>query len=432
MALYAFDGTWNKPDYDFTDGRDTNTNVFRFAQSYAVCHGDDGSALREQYVEGVGTRFRKIGRVIGGLTGAGGRERVEEMLKLCAAEFSAGDTTVDIVGFSRGAALALHFANKLADGVRVKGSKLKADSIRFLGLWDTVPAFGIPGVVVDWASDVNIGWDLDLPPRVTLCSHALARHERRQAFNVHRLDPRHRQNNVHELWFRGSHSDIGGGNGNVARNTIALSWMMDEARSVGVPFTDAQIAEVRGVEDWNSPINVSDGPGDHIDREFFEGDRLHASAARHLKLGESKVVSVDSRQVFDFSGIMMETGDRYLFAPDLAGRWKDDEIECDATGWPADLSRNDHWWSRLREGILESGMVGLLRRVRSANWFEVCACPGFDDDFAFPVGKGQHETMPWTCPRTGPLNFFANDSLHPRNKYGNNRGRMNVKVTRVP
>ena len=46
MALYAFDGTWNRPDYDFTDGNDTSTNVFRFTHAYSQCHGEDGSALK--------------------------------------------------------------------------------------------------------------------------------------------------------------------------------------------------------------------------------------------------------------------------------------------------------------------------------------------------------------------------------------------------
>lgn len=430
MALYAFDGTWNRPDYDFKDNRDTNTKVSRFARSYSACHGEDGGELREQYVAGIGTRFRKIGRVVGGLTGAGGRNRVDEMLKLCTAEFAAGEKTVDIMRFSRGAALALHFANKLSDGVRVNGGTLKADSIRFLGLWDTVPAFGMPGVVIDWAGDVNIGWDLDLPPHVLRCSHALARHEHRQAFDVHRLDPGHRRNNVHEVWFRGSHSDIGGGNSNAARNAISLRWMMEEAQRAGVPITDPQIQEVRASEDWNSPILVADGPGDRIDRGFFDGDQVHSSAARHLEVGKSKVVPVDSRQLFDSSGLMTQAGNRFLIVPDPDGRLHDAEIECDATGWPEDLSRNDHRWSKVKEGLLESRMVGMLRRIRFAKWFEVCACPSFNDDLAFPVGRRQHATNPWVCPNSGPLNFFTNDAAFPNN-YGNNRGSRNVTVKRV-
>ena len=430
MALYAFDGTWNKPDDTPNDGHDTNTNVYRFAQAYARCHNDDGQTLQHWYRPGVGTRFGKVGRIIGGFTGAGGRQRVSEMLELCQAEFEAGDRTVDIVGFSRGAALALHFANKLTDGVKVNKQLLKADSIRFLGLWDTVPSFGIPGAILDWANDINIGWELDLPHHVSYCAHALARHERRQAFNVHRLDPKHRNENVHEVWFRGSHADIGGGNENHKRNAITLLWMMEQARKAGIPFTDTQIEVVRQQQDLEAEINTNDMVGEKIDRPFYEGDRMHPSAARRLAVGESKELSIDSRQLFDFSGLMMEKDDQYLFRPDASSRWSDSGIECDPSGWPEDLSQSNSLFSRLRERFLESKTIGLLRRVRSANWFEICACPGFDDREAFPVGKNQHTTTPWVCPQDGPLTFFANDSDFP-NQYGNNEGSIRIQVKRV-
>lgn len=431
MALYAFDGTWNKPDYDFSDGTDTNTNVYRFARYYGEITGESTAALRTQYLAGVGTKFGKAGKVIGGLTGAGGRARIEEMLELCAAEFAAGDTTVDIIGFSRGAALALHFANKLADGVKVSGTRIQAQSIRFLGLWDTVPAFGIPGAYIDWAQDINIGWDLDLPTNVQRCSHALARHERRQAFDVHRLDPRHKHAHVHEVWFRGVHSDIGGGNGNLPLNAIALRWMMEEARLAGIPFTDHQISAVKALEDATVAIGKNSEKIELIDRAFHEHDILHPSAANTLAVGASKTVPVDSRVVYDFSGLIVERGASYAFSPDLTGSWQDASIKCDASGWPDDLSRNESLWGKIKAGVLQSAAVGLLRRVRTANWFELCACPGFDDDFAFPVGKGQHANTPWQCPRTAPLNFFANDALHPVNQYRNNNGSLNVTVTRV-
>ncbi|BFU89976.1 MAG: hypothetical protein NTAFB01_11630 [Nitrospira sp.] len=51
--------------------------------------------------------------------------------------FAEGDRTIDIIGFSRGAALALHFANQ------VQEEKSGAE-VRFLGLWDVVACFGLP------------------------------------------------------------------------------------------------------------------------------------------------------------------------------------------------------------------------------------------------------------------------------------------------
>lgn len=431
MALYAFDGTWNKPDFQPNDG-DDNTNVFRFARMYAQAYGEDpDDFLKHAYTDGVGTRMGKIGKIVGGFTGAGGKSRVDEMLRHCATNFDEGDKTVDIVGYSRGAALAIHFANEIGDGFRVDGKRYEADEIRFLGLWDTVPAFGLPGVLLDPFKDVDLGWDLDLPRKAKRVAHAMARHERRQAFDVHRLDPKHRNPNVTELWFRGVHSDIGGGNGTTDLSAIALRWMMEQARATGIPFSDEQIASVAALENPSAAPHRNSETLDQIDRSFWPGDELHPTLAKHLAVGESKTVSVDSKCVFDFSGIVVDEGAEYTFTPIQGDQWKDDSIPCDATGWPADISRGKSIFDRIKENILESRMVGLLRRVREARWFELCACTDVDECTAFPVGHGQYATHPWTAPSTSPLCFFANDALHPLNKYHNNNGSIRVVVNRI-
>lgn len=88
-----------------------------------------------------------------------------------------GDNTVDIIGFSRGAAIALDFAN-LVD------KEMQGATIRFLGLWDTVTSFGVPG------NTVNIGRELTLPDNVERCYHAMSLDERRGNFPVTRVDGR--------------------------------------------------------------------------------------------------------------------------------------------------------------------------------------------------------------------------------------------------
>jgi len=47
---------------------------------------------------------------------------------------------------------------------------------------------------------------------------------------------------LEEVWFRGVHSDVGGGNGNRGLNWIALNWMYSAARCCGLPMNDAAIA----------------------------------------------------------------------------------------------------------------------------------------------------------------------------------------------
>ena len=147
MAIYAFDGTWNE-DAVRDEVDKTDTNVVRFLKA---C-GEEG--VEKEYVEGVGTRFSLFGKIVGGAFGAGGRSRVREMYAQLQENFKNGDTDIDIIGFSRGAALALDFANKINDdGLKSKsGHHIDHPLIRFLGLWDTVGSFGL---ALDFISAVS-------------------------------------------------------------------------------------------------------------------------------------------------------------------------------------------------------------------------------------------------------------------------------------
>ena len=230
MALYAFDGTWNKDK----PGTERDTNVLWFHNAYGE---------NKFYQAGVGTRLGKLGRIIGGITGAGGRSRGRKARRKLEASFKRGDTTIDVVGFSRGAALALHFVNKINDkGVETKEGVV-FPKVRFLGLWDTVAAFGAPDV------PANIGWELDLPNCVEYCCHALALDERRHAFKPERLEEQVEDTGdegvLHECWFRGVHSDVGGGNKNTGLSSIALDWMFSHARRRGIQLDTAGVKKNR-------------------------------------------------------------------------------------------------------------------------------------------------------------------------------------------
>ena len=225
MALYAFDGTWNKDK----PGTEQDTNIVWFVSAYAE---------NKLYQKGVGSKLGKLGKIIGGITGAGGRSRVRKAREKLKANFKRGDTTIDVIGFSRGAALALHFANKIdRKGVEVGNGKVVFPKIRFLGLWDTVAAFGLPDV------PANIGWHLDLPDCVEHCYHALALDERRHAFKPERLEEQVADTGddpvLHECWFRGVHSDVGGGNKNNGLSSISLDWMFANAKRCGVKLDPA-------------------------------------------------------------------------------------------------------------------------------------------------------------------------------------------------
>jgi len=221
MALYAFDGTWNadKP------GTQHDTNVLWFRRAYT------GECF---YREGVGTRFGPFGQVIGGITGAGGHTRVHEGLQQLSDNFAAGDAEIDIVGFSRGAALAVDFANRVN---QLPGHP----TVRFLGIWDCVPSFGVATI------DLDPTWELELPDNVAKCYHAMALEERRQTFHLHRLSARvedaDAEGRLFEVWFRGVHSDVGGGNDNSALSSIALNWMLQKAIACNLPIDRAKVAD---------------------------------------------------------------------------------------------------------------------------------------------------------------------------------------------
>src|SRR3989338_8757624 len=213
MALYAFDGTWNENEPDEAE----DTNVFKFKEAYQG---------RKFYLPGVGTRFGIVGRVFGGLFGAGGKERIKEAYKELEKNYREDERVIDIIGFSRGGALALDFANKIhSEGV----CDSRHPEIRFLGVWDVVPSFGVPG------NDINMGYALTLPDSVKKCFHAMALDENRQNFGLQRVvttvGDATAQGRVYEVWFRGVHSDIGGGNRNIGLSSISMYWMYKIGRA---------------------------------------------------------------------------------------------------------------------------------------------------------------------------------------------------------
>jgi len=235
MALYAFDGTWNEAKQG-EDPRYRNTNVVRFFDAYHTRSGAD-----DLYRAGVGTRFDVVGKVVGGVFGLGALPRILEAYDHLCRNWIAGDTVIDIVGFSRGAATTLDFCHHvLKHGIRRPGADTVVEphpAIRFLGVWDVVAAFGLANL---GNTVLNIGHHLSLPREsLQYCFHALALDERRPSFLPTRLP------GAYEVWFRGVHSDVGGGNGNRGLNDVALKWMFLKAKAASLPIGDEAIAALQ-------------------------------------------------------------------------------------------------------------------------------------------------------------------------------------------
>lgn len=272
MALYAFDGTWNREHSDDEVAR--NTNVRRFFDLY--------EGTRNVYVAGVGTRLGFLGRIVGGMFGAGGFSRLKDMYRSLCENYVAGHTRINLVGFSRGAALALDFANYVAKrGILDAGGRLvtREPVIDFIALFDVVGSFGVPLSLgplkfQEW----NLGHTLKLPTTIPIsnCYHALALDERRRTFMVTRVT------GAYEVWFAGVHSDVGGGNGNPGLNDISLRWMAGKALEAGLPgFSTERILEATRFCNPGAPVSPS--PGYDVIRNDWrpirEGDRIHQSVA---------------------------------------------------------------------------------------------------------------------------------------------------------
>jgi uncharacterized protein (DUF2235 family) len=118
--------------------------------------------------------------------------------------------------------------------------------IRFLGIFDTVGSFGVPG------DRSNIGYDLSIPANVQNVRHAIARDEARTLFPLTQIKG---SSSRIEKMFPGVHSDVGGGYGdNKDIQYGPLMWMWQEGRSVGVPWD--RPSELEG---WTPPGGMQRG-----------------------------------------------------------------------------------------------------------------------------------------------------------------------------
>lgn len=408
MALYAFDGTWNSDEVD--DVQDTN--VVRFKELYM--------GNTPEYMEGVGTRFGAVGKVLGGIFGLGGQTRIDEMYdELC--ENWKNDKVIDIIGFSRGAALAVHFANRIGkEGIILDDGTREDVKIRFLGLWDIVGSFGLAiDTIIDF-QEINLGWEIDTVHNcVEHCYHAMALDERRESFNVTRLDPEKKYSNISEVWFHGVHSDIGGGNENILRSNITLQWMLEKAKACGLPLDEIKAKNPRySKNDQFAPISENKDVRIDQRRKELAGDERHQSALPfYLKTGQSLTCRVIAKMKHNWSGVTLQDGAQYTFEVAENDTWKDAEIVCGPGGWKTE----DLPW--YKEGIVQ--FFEKHKRHETANWFALVGALGNDDDELFLIGDS---SKIYNAEKDADLYLFANDML---SKYGNNDGYLEVTITRI-
>ena len=217
----------------------TNTNVVRFYQAYRE-HSQTPTISTWPALAPVDP----VGKIFGGVFGLGELPRINEAYDHLCAAWAAGDHVIDIIGFSRGAATTLDFCHRIQDeGIRRPGSDdvvETASDIRFLGVWDVVAAFGLANL---GAIDLNIGHHLSLPKSILeYCFHAMALDERRPSF----ANTSARRG---EVWFRGVHSDVGGGNRNQRPERYRAEVDDEQGEGRRPPIADDDIAALAAGSD---------------------------------------------------------------------------------------------------------------------------------------------------------------------------------------
>ena len=269
--LVCLDGTWNESGKTETD---TDTNVFKLFQK-AQKH--DGASQVSTYIAGVGTAIFE--RVTGGLFGFGLYDQIKEGYQFIVNEYKPGDQVI-VIGFSRGAYSARCLAgfvatcgvlkerlvdfgdfrdrraiNELWDLYKDRADRpaalaefrsrechpLDAKIVSAVGVWDTVGSLGIPWEIFEtdkFAARLNekerrllAFLDTELPAGVAKGYHAVALDEQRVPF-IPTLwtGPRLNDGTIHQVWFAGSHSNVGGGFPNTGLSDITLDWMIRRLR----------------------------------------------------------------------------------------------------------------------------------------------------------------------------------------------------------
>lgn len=289
--LCFFDGTWNVPD-----GRSDVTNVVKLAR-VALGTAPDGIAQVSRYVAGIGTDPGDSDRqaFFEGAIGVGLDLRIVEGFRFLAERYEPGDE-IYLFGFSRGAFQARSLASLIAlTGLPGKAdlSEIQAcwnyyqrrisspDSkalarlrdiavpgvrIRCLGVWDTVGNLGIP-LAREIGLDTDLSFhDLDLPPIVDVALHALAIDEPRGPFSPSlwtrpRGAPASKHQLIEQVWFPGSHANIGGGYPDSALSDVALHWMADRVMATtGAAFDLVQLAKTTSPD----PLGLAVAPTSDI------------------------------------------------------------------------------------------------------------------------------------------------------------------------
>jgi len=343
------------------------TNVWRL---YEALDLSDGSQIA-RYDDGVGTSSFKPIAILGGALGYGLKRNVIALYCFLCRHYKAGDQ-IYAFGFSRGAFTIRVLAamvvsqglvpwnqseselrrnakaayrnyrysygygfnlivvwplRKLRDGIVALKNLIRGHEsyrqvseenahpkIHFLGLWDTVDAYGLP--IYEMIRAVHLFfWPLgfpnrDLSDRVERACHALALDDERTTFHPLLWNEENepqvstiQKERLSQVWFAGMHCNVGGGYPDDGMANVPLKWIMDEAENWDLKFKPKPSAPDEVESDENLRGRIYDsrhgvagyfryGPrkveylcDDKIESVFVKRPKVHESVFERITTG---------------------------------------------------------------------------------------------------------------------------------------------------
>lgn len=322
IVLFS-DGTGNSA------GKLFKTNVWRLFQALDytgpdAAHPDKPRQLA-WYDDGVGTSAVKPLAILGGACGWGLKRNVIDLYTFLCRNYQEGDA-VYAFGFSRGAftirilldfvhsqglvqadseAKLRHLArdayrvyraerfktlfrleiplrasrdlllglNRMRKGVSPyrRAEVPLVPPVRFVGLWDTVDAYGLP--IDELTRAWNVIFPLAMPDRelsgnVERLCHALALDDERHTFHPVLFNEANLpgaggktkstdEEKVSQVWFAGMHSNVGGGYPDDALAHVSLRWIMAEAGKADLVYKQGEEDHIKAAADINGKMHDS-------------------------------------------------------------------------------------------------------------------------------------------------------------------------------
>jgi RHS repeat-associated protein len=321
-AAYYFAGTGNhlneKEDYRGKEDKGAiHSNVEKLYEAtkgdkyYAYGIGTGFEADGEPYARGAGLRITAEG-----VSGGSMDERIEWMMGNLETQLLDGDNTVDLFGFSRGAASGVDFLNRIQDKID-SGNELYQDvDIRFVGLFDTVSSKRNGLIYSNSNADVSYtghhknkrrvvdrkaDFRFDLPENMKFSNqpvHAVSIDERRKEFAVQDLK------GAKQVGFRGVHSDVGGGDKNNAFDWLARDFMVQEAEQAGVKFNQ-------------KALSGYSRNGSQAYEQWIKSDQSPALRSNAIPTNNRKIYFNDNEDRKLPSGMQMHESVPYFLSPQL-------------------------------------------------------------------------------------------------------------------